>query len=221
MAKKYTFIDLFSGCGGLSEGFMQSGYFDGLAHVEWEIPMVNTLRRRLETKWGETEDEAKKKVILFDIQKTDELINGNWSKDSIQDFGEENAVESKFGLRKLIGEQTVDLIIGGPPCQAYSIHGRATDKNSMKDDYRNYLFESFVKVVNAFRPKAFIFENVKGMLSAKPGGQRVVERIYEAFKNIGYTTLKPNDFVNAVYNAYDYDVPVSYTHLTLPTILRV
>ena len=164
MAKKYTFIDLFSGCGGLSEGFMQSGYFDGLAHVEWEIPMVNTLRRRLETKWGETEDEAKKKVILFDIQKTDELINGNWSKDSIQDFGEENAVESKFGLRKLIGEQTVDLIIGGPPCQAYSIHGRATDKNSMKDDYRNYLFESFVKVVNAFRPKAFIFENVKGML---------------------------------------------------------
>ena len=207
MAKKYTFIDLFSGCGGLSEGFMQSGYFDGLAHVEWEIPMVNTLRRRLETKWGETEDEAKKKVILFDIQKTDELINGNWSKDSIQDFGEENAVESKFGLRKLIGEQTVDLIIGGPPCQAYSIHGRATDKNSMKDDYRNYLFESFVKVVNAFRPKAFIFENVKGMLSAKPGGQRVVERIYEAFKNIGYTTLKPNDFVNAVYNAYDYDVP--------------
>ena len=45
--KKYTFIDLFAGCGGLSEGFLQTGKFVGLAHVEWESPMVNTLRQRL------------------------------------------------------------------------------------------------------------------------------------------------------------------------------
>lgn len=66
----------------------------------------------------------------------------------------------------------------------------------MKDDYRNYLFESFVKVVDAFKPKAFIFENVTGMLSAKPGGELVVERIYKAFSEIGYTVLKPNDLKN-------------------------
>ncbi len=50
--QKLNFIDLFAGCGGLSEGFLQSGRFNGLAHVEWETPMVNTLRKRLINKWG-------------------------------------------------------------------------------------------------------------------------------------------------------------------------
>ena len=67
--KKYTFIDLFAGCGGLSEGFLESGQFEPLAHVEWELPMVNTLRNRLSTHWNYTEEEARKSVILFDIQK--------------------------------------------------------------------------------------------------------------------------------------------------------
>ncbi|MCD7710115.1 MAG: DNA cytosine methyltransferase [Porphyromonadaceae bacterium] len=208
MAKKeYTFIDLFAGCGGLSEGFMSSGHFRSLAHVEWELPMVQTLRKRLIQKWGETEESVNKKVILFDIQHTDELINGHWSKDSINKYGKYNANYVQNGLKTIIDEKPVDFIIGGPPCQAYSIHGRATDKNSMKNDYRNYLFESFVKVVDYFRPKAFIFENVMGMLSAKPGGEPVVQRIYKAFNEIGYETLSPKDFKNAVFDAYNYDVP--------------
>ena len=193
--KKYTFIDLFSGCGGLSEGFMSSGHFRSLAHIEWELPMVQTLRKRLIQKWGETEEEANKKVVLFDIQKTDELINGQWSEESLCKYGKDNSGQVLSGLKTIIGSEAVDFIIGGPPCQAYSIHGRATDKNSMNDDYRNYLFESFVKVVDYFRPKAFIFENVTGMLSAKPGGIPVVQRIYQAFKNIGYVTLHPDDFI--------------------------
>lgn len=205
--KKYTFIDLFSGCGGLSEGFMSSGHFRSLAHIEWELPMVQTLRKRLIQKWGETEEEANKKVVLFDIQKTDELINGQWSEESLCKYGKDNSGQVLSGLKTIIGSEAVDFIIGGPPCQAYSIHGRATDKNSMNDDYRNYLFESFVKVVDYFRPKAFIFENVTGMLSAKPGGIPVVQRIYQAFKNIGYVTLYPDDFKNAVFDAYNYDVP--------------
>lgn len=205
--KKYTFIDLFSGCGGLSEGFMSSGHFRSLAHIEWELPMVQTLRKRLIQKWGETEEEANKKVVLFDIQKTDELINGQWSEESLCKYGKDNSGQVLSGLKTIIGSEAVDFIIGGPPCQAYSIHGRATDKNSMNDDYRNYLFESFVKVVDYFRPKAFIFENVTGMLSAKPGGIPVVQRIYQAFKNIGYVTLHPDDFKNAVFDAYNYDVP--------------
>ena len=60
MAKrKYTFIDLFAGCGGLSEGFLDSGHYKSLAHVEWEKPMVDTLRHRLIKKWGYTIEEAK------------------------------------------------------------------------------------------------------------------------------------------------------------------
>jgi hypothetical protein len=55
----------------------------------------------------------------------------------------------------------------------------------MENDYRNYLFESFVKVVDHYRPKVFVFENVPGMLSAKPGGRLVIERICEAFENKG------------------------------------
>lgn len=77
----------------------------------------------------------------------------------------------------------------------------------MQNDYRNYLFESFVKVVDAFKPKAFIFENVTGMLSAKPGGIPVVNRIYNAFNKIGYVTLAPEIFKDAVFNAYNYFVP--------------
>lgn len=205
--KKYTFIDLFAGCGGLSEGFMESRHFRGLAHIEWELPMVQTLRNRLVKKWQESDEQAQNRVILFDIQRTDELLNGNWSKESKDLYAKYNSLEAQKGLKQLINGESVDLIIGGPPCQAYSIHGRATDKNSMQDDYRNYLFESFVKVVEDIKPKAFIFENVTGMLSAKPGGKPVVERIYKAVSEIGYTILEPQKFKDAVYNAFDYSVP--------------
>jgi DNA (cytosine-5)-methyltransferase 1 len=69
------------------------------------------------------------------------------------------------------------------------------------------LFESFVKVVNHYRPKVFVFENVPGMLSATPGGRPVIERIYAAFDSIGYQILKPNELKNAVYSAADFQVP--------------
>ncbi len=205
--KKYTFIDLFAGCGGLSEGFLQTGKFKGLAHVEWESPMINTLRQRLVDRWGHTVEDAKKRVIKFDVQKTEELINGNWSDETKRDYEKENHpdIVSK-GLRGLVGE-TVDLIIGGPPCQAYSIAGRAQSPTGMKFDYRNYLFESFVKIVDAFCPKAFVFENVPGLLSACPGDIPVRNRIYEAFKEIGYDIRTPQKMKDSVYCAEDFEVP--------------
>src|SRR5690554_3677990 len=205
--KRLTFIDLFAGCGGLTEGFLESGKFDALAHVEWEIPMVRTLRSRLSNKWNHSKEEALKSVIHFDIQKTDELINGNWSNETKIKYGESNHEDvSKMGLIGLVGERNVNLIIGGPPCQAYSVAGRAQDKNSMKDDYRNYLFESFIKVVDSFQPEVFVFENVPGMLSACPGDKLVTERIFESFSQHGYTIKTPENLKKAVQSATDFGV---------------
>ena len=210
MNKKYTCIDLFAGAGGLSEGFLQSGKYSFLAHVEWETPMVDTLRNNLVKRWGYSVEKAKDSVVKFDIQKTEELIHGNWSEETKQEYAKFNSeLVIEKGLSGVIGETQVDVIIGGPPCQAYSIAGRAQDPNSMKNDYRNYLFESFVKVVDYYKPTVFVFENVPGMLNAKPGDKLVIERIYDAFEKIGYEILKPSELKNAVYSAADFQVPQS------------
>ena len=207
MNKKITFIDLFAGCGGLTEGFLKTGKYESLAHVELEPHISATLKKRLKSKWNLEDSRVDEDVITFDMQKTDELIYGNWSNESLKKFGRYNTKNIiKNGLNGLI-DKKVDLIIGGPPCQAYSIAGRAQDKNSMKIDYRNYLFESFVKIVNHFKPSMFLFENVPGMLSAKPGNKLVTERIFEAFDKIGYITKKPNKLNEAVLDASNFGVP--------------
>ena len=138
-----NFIDLFSGCGGLSEGFMQAGGYNGLAHVEWDKPMVKTLRHRLESHWGYSSDEALKRVVHYDIMDAEGLINGPLRPE----FSNNDEQLLKTGLTSVI-KGDVDLVIGGPPCQAYSIAGRAQDATSMRDDYRNYLFENFCEVVD-------------------------------------------------------------------------
>lgn len=219
--KKYTVIDLFSGAGGLSEGFHQTGSFDFLAHVEWEKPMVDTLRNNLIKRWGYNEDDAQKAVVLFDIQKTEELLSGNWIEETKKTYGDYNHKKViEKGLDGLVGKKKVDVIIGGPPCQAYSIAGRAQDPNSMKFDYRNYLFESFVKVVNHYKPRVFVFENVPGILSAKPGDELVINRIYKAFEEIGYEIRKPETMRKSIYSAVDFDVPQDRRRVIIFGVLK-
>ena len=204
--KKYNAIDLFSGAGGLSEGFLQTNKFNFIAHVEWEKPMVDTLRQNLIKRWNYSKENAKKSVIQFDIQKVDELLKGNWSDETRNLYAKYNSTEVvEKGIDGLLNGEKIDVIIGGPPCQAYSIAGRYRD--SMKTDYRNFLFESFVKIVNYYKPKIFVFENVPGILSAKPGDKFVLERIYEAFNNIGYEIRKPSEMKKSIYSSADYEVP--------------
>lgn len=191
---KINVIDLFAGCGGLTDGFLQTGKYNTLAAVDWEFLTVATLKKRLENKWKYDLD--KNNIIHFDIQRTEELING--FNDSV--YG------SSVGLDKLIGTNKVDLIVGGPPCQAYSIAGRVRDENGMQDDYRNFLFESYVNIVNHYQPKAFVFENVEGILSAKPGGISIVNRIKKAFNEIGYE-ITDNLRSNALFDTSYYNVP--------------
>lgn len=177
MKDKINIIDLFAGCGGLSDGFEQTGKYRTLACVDWEKLTCDTLAYRLKHKWGYKN--ANNIVLHYDIQQTENLING-WLDDPIYGTSE--------GLDKIVekSKKNIDVIIGGPPCQAYSIAGRIRDKNGMNDDYRNFLFESYLKVVDYFRPKLFVFENVPGLLSAEPGGISIVKRIMEAFEQKGY-----------------------------------
>lgn len=189
---KIKTVDLFAGCGGLTEGFAQSGLFETLACVEWESAQCQNLTKRLKEKWNMAD--AEQRVIRFDIQRTDELLSGF----SDEEYG------FSVGLDALVGSN-LDLIIGGPPCQAYSIAGRIRDEHGMKNDYRNFLFESYLKVVEHFKPKAFVFENVPGLLSAKPGETPIVELIQQQFAAAGYAVI--SDLRNAVVDVSDYGVP--------------
>ena len=195
MMKKYNYIDLFAGCGGLTDGFEQTNKFEPHAFVEWDKSAFNTLRYRLKTKWKIKNID--KKAIYFDIQRMDELLNG--FQDDVE-YGEH------IGLKKLIKDTTIDLIIGGPPCQAYSIAGRVQDKNGMSCDYRNYLFENYLKVVKEFQPKLFVFENVQGILSAKPNGINIIDRIRSDFEEEGYVIANNLKEV-ALLDSSDYGVP--------------
>lgn len=193
--KKIKSIDLFAGCGGLMDGFEQSGHYDTVAAVEWEKAPCRNLEKRLREKWKY--NDADQRVLRFDIQRIDELFSG-WNDDN--DYG------TSVGLDKLIEEANgIDVIIGGPPCQAYSIAGRVRDENGMRDDYRNYLFESYIKVLERYQPKAFIFENVPGILSAKPGDRNIIEIIQESFAEAGYCLLE--NLSEAIIDFTEYGVP--------------
>ena len=190
---KLNIIDLFSGCGGLLDGFLQSNHYNSIAGIEWEKYPCETLRKRLQKKWGHKN--ADKEVILFDIQRTEEFLNG---------FSDDEYGNSE-GLLNIIGKKSIDVIIGGPPCQAYSLAGRIRDPNGMRDDYRNYLFESYIEVLNAVKPRFFIFENVVGLLSAAPTGFPITKIITKAFKEAGYI-ITP-DLKTAVFDVADFGIP--------------
>lgn len=206
--KKIKMLDLFAGCGGLTDGFMQTDCFDDIAAVEWKESQVRTLRNRLKTKWGETDADAR--VLHYDIQKETELFKG-WSDDP-------NYEDSK-GLDYYVNAANgIDIIIGGPPCQAYSVAGRVRDEHGMADDYRNFLFEHYLSIVDRYQPDLFIFENVPGILSAAPHGKKVSEIIPKEFSQKGYEITR--NLKGAVVNAADYNVPQNRKRVILVGVRR-
>ncbi|MGB3367764.1 MAG: DNA cytosine methyltransferase, partial [Acidaminobacteraceae bacterium] len=78
----------------------------------------------------------------------------------------------------------IDIIIGGPPCQAYSLVGRARDENGMEDDKRNYLYKLYIRFLAEYSPKAFIFENVPGILTASNG--TIFKNLKAYMRRVGY-----------------------------------
>ncbi len=93
-------------------------------------------------------------------------------------------------LEDLLKDKSIDIVVGGPPCQGFSMANR----QRLIDDPRNYLYKNYVEIVRRVKPKFFVMENVKGMLS-------VAEQVKEDFRGIGY------EVACHVLNAKDYGVP--------------
>ena len=157
---KYTFIDLFSGCGGLSLGFENAGFESVLAIDNWKDAL---------TTYSYNRENAK--TLCADLSTINPI-----------------EVKEEYGLND------VDVIIGGPPCQGFSVAG----KRIIEDD-RNKLYKAFVGFVECFQPKAFVMENVPNILSIGEG--KVKDSIIEDFENLGYNVS------TKVLVASDYGVP--------------
>jgi len=194
-----NYIDLFAGAGGLSEGFIREG-FKPIAHVEMNKDACDTIKTRTAYHWLK---ENKKTRIYNDYLKSESknkeelwknvpehLINSVINKE----ISEKTLPEIFKTIDNELKGKKVDLIIGGPPCQAYSIVGRA--RKDMESDPRNHLYKHYVKFLEKYKPKMFVFENVPGILSAKNG--EYLNKIFKAVRNAGYDlAIPPKNHLNA------------------------
>lgn len=158
-----TYIDLFSGAGGLSLGFEQAG-FRQLLSVEMESDYCQTYRTNF----------PHHQLLQKDLTALTE-----------QD------------LLNYLNGQSVDLVIGGPPCQGFSMAGKIG--RTFADDPRNHLFKEFVRIVKTVQPHFFVMENVARLYTHNSGKTRT--EIIRAFQNIGYLVECK------VLNAADFGVP--------------
>lgn len=193
-ADSYNFIDLFAGAGGLSEGFIQAG-FSPVAHVEMNTFAAKTLETR--TGYYCLKEKGQLDVYRNYIQgkiSRDEFLNAV-PKDQLDSvLCETMSDETLPGLFVKIDNilkqraiEKVDVIIGGPPCQAYSLVGRAQSSHMgtpMSDDPRNDLYKLYARFLDRYKPRLFVFENVMGIQSANGG--ETWEKVQEALRSVGY-----------------------------------
>lgn len=193
MSLKPRFLDLFAGAGGLSEGFIQAG-FEPIAHVESDQAACFTLRTRMAYHWLKAHGR---------IQLYADYLKGKISRQELYAHVPEQVVGSVINTEictgtlsdifqrvdSLMGNRALDLIIGGPPCQAYSIVGRSRDRNKMKGDKRNYLYIHYAEFLKRYKPAYFVFENVTGLLSAQDKeGNLYFNTMRDLFFECGYET---------------------------------
>lgn len=165
MSKKFSMIDLFAGCGGLSLGFEQVGFHPLLfSEINLNAAQTYMLNRKDE-----------QTIPFGDVY--------SLTNDNLRLFKEKWALQ---------GYDDIDLVAGGPPCQGYSgIGHRRTFKLNKEEIPSNHLFLEMVRVIEFIRPKVFLFENVKGLLSGRwtKDGEKgeIFKDVLEAFQNIeGY-----------------------------------
>lgn len=197
MAETYAIVDLFAGPGGLSEGF--HGYRTRTGHAPFELGLsiemenaaYNTLLLRnflrcfgdelpsayydflagkkepdWQSSWPAEWKKAQKTTLQLEL-------GGNGSEEVVSPL-----VDS---LRERYHGNTI--LLGGPPCQAYSLIGRARNrgiKNYVPEkDQRHYLYEEYLRILKRLRPAVFIMENVKGFLSSTVNGTRIFQRVLD------------------------------------------
>lgn len=200
-----NYIDLFAGAGGLSEGFTRMG-FTPIAHVEMNKDACDTLRTRAVFHW--LKDNGKENIYYDYLKSENKNKNFFWKENGIpqqvidsvinKEISKETLPEIFELIDSILGSENVDVVIGGPPCQAYSVAGRARDKNRMQGDHRNFLYKYYVEFLKKYQPKIFVFENVPGILSASNG--KHLNDIFDAVRAAGYElSLPTNDkrFLNA------------------------
>lgn len=191
---KLCFIDLFAGAGGLSEGFIQSG-FNPVAHIEMNAMACRTLETRICYFYLKNEG---KLGVYYDY------LRGNMTRAELLDHIPENVRETVMCVE--MSERTVtdifdkidaildedgvtqvDVIVGGPPCQAYSLVGRAQSirmGTPMDQDPRNNLYLLYSRFLERYRPTMFVFENVMGIESANGG--RTWASLQSELRRVGY-----------------------------------
>lgn len=235
MKKPIKIIDLFAGPGGLGEGFSAVGpnhnpTFKVVVSVEKEASAHKTLTLRAfirEFKNRIIPDEYYQ-YVRGEITK-DELIQtypSEWARANTETLGQPRALgEDNKTIYKAIsdalgGNKDPWVLIGGPPCQAYSLVGRA--RNAGKKDYvaqedkRHFLYEEYLDIIREFKPSVFVMENVKGILSSSPKGQPIFEQIQKDLKSpkadLGYKIYSfsqephSDDLFEPFYEGKDYTV---------------
>ena len=187
------YLDLFAGAGGLSEGFIRAGY-EPVAHVEMDVAACYSLKTRVAYHWLKRNE----KLNIYNRYLKGEITRNEFYEkipksvlDSVLNYeiSEETLPVIFAKIDAMLGEKKLDLIVGGPPCQAYSLAGRSRSENKMVGDKRNYLYKLYAEFLKHYQPEYFVFENVVGLLSAKDeDGSLHLENMRKLFKAYGYST---------------------------------
>lgn len=201
-------IDLFSGAGGLTEGFRNKSY-NIIAHVEMDPAACKTLQLRdayyllKDSKnLGIYNDFLSGTITYEDIMrvtglnKNSSVLNETISAENISLIMDK--IDHSLNGKKVHG------IIGGPPCQAYSLVGRKRNESKKANDERIYLYKYYIKFLEKYKPDFFLFENVRGLRSFRDvDGELLLPKILQDFKN-----MTPSYNVrDEILNAAEYGVP--------------
>lgn len=189
-------VDLFAGPGGLGEGFssVENDPFRIIVSAEMNSSARATLRLRafyrlLKRRGGSALDSYYRfcngqSDCEYDDTNSDAWVEaGEEARQLELGKPEHNAELDKRISEHGLGPDVPWVLIGGPPCQAYSLVGRARNRGKAEyraeDDHRHFLYKEYLRIIQKYRPAVFVMENVKGILTATVGGKKIFETILD------------------------------------------